>query len=95
MSKISYMSYKIRTNWFTISLRRIIMRVIKEGKKKLFNDGKPGFMRVTCKYCGAILELGFDDLKSNPDDGMFATTSSYKCPCCSHVNYIRRGYQEY
>ncbi len=60
------------------------MKVIKEGKK--IQDT----MRVTCKTCGAELEIQAGDLKRIPEDRPFdPTTYSYKCPCCRRTNYMR------
>ena len=66
--------------------RRIFMKVIKEGKEI------KGTMRVTCKTCGAELEIQAGDLKRLPEVPFYPTTYSYKCPCCLRTNYL--GYSD-
>ena len=58
------------------------MKVIKEGKK--IQDT----MRVTCKTCGAELEIQAGDLKKS-SNRFEPTTYYYTCPCCRRTNYLR------
>lgn len=59
------------------------MKVIKEGKEI------KGTMRVTCKICGAELEIQAGDLKKESDEiTNDLTIYSYECPCCRNRNYL-------
>lgn len=59
------------------------MRVVKEGKR-ISNT-----MLVTCKTCGAQLEIVSGDLRRIHGDRPFDPDFyNYKCVCCKHHNYL-------
>ena len=63
------------------------MKIIKEGKKL------ESVMLVTCKNCGAVLEITANDLteeKNYTSDFDFDFYYTYKCPCCSRIQSIKK-----
>lgn len=51
-----------------------MVKVIKYGQKR----------RVTCSYCGSLLEFGQDDLKT-VQTGMNEYEDQIKCPVCDEA----------
>ena len=61
------------------------MKIIKNGKKT---------MRVTCKICGAELEIQFKDIKMlPPDTPQESGRYLYKCRWCKNINSL--GYKDF
>lgn len=61
------------------------MRIIKKGRRKKC------FMEVTCKECGAILEICSNDIRVKLDEHLGIMSLGkflFECPFCKRINIM-------